>query len=60
MIDPVYELLEFTLVKTGPVLVLLERDNDVPPLSELLAEVARLKRVCQTARETRNGYAKSA
>lgn len=60
LIDPVYELLEFTLVKTGPVPVLLERDNDVPPLSELLAEVARLKRVCQRARETRNGYAKSA
>jgi len=40
--DPVLALLEWTLERTGPVPVLLERDNDVPELSVLLAEVARL------------------
>jgi uncharacterized protein len=60
VVDPVYELLELTLVQTGPVPVLLERDNDVPPLPELLSEVARLKRVYQRAQETRTRYAKSA
>ncbi len=43
VIDPVYELLEWTLARTGPRPVLLERDNDVPELSVLLAEVRRLK-----------------
>jgi uncharacterized protein (UPF0276 family) len=37
--EPVIELLEWTVERTGPVPVLLERDNDVPPLAELLAEV---------------------
>ena len=43
--DPVLELLEWTLQRTGPVPVLLERDNDVPELSELLAEVAVLRQI---------------
>ncbi len=42
VIDPVVALLEWTLERTGPVPVLLERDNFVPPLSELLAEVETL------------------
>ncbi len=40
---PVLELLEWTLERTGPMPVLLERDNDVPPLADLLAEVELLK-----------------
>jgi len=40
--DDVYELLAYTLRKTGPVPVLLERDNNVPPLDELLSEVDEL------------------
>jgi uncharacterized protein (UPF0276 family) len=47
--DPVYELLEWTLERTGPVPVLLERDNDVPPLAELLEEVGRLRQVYERA-----------
>ncbi|MEZ4225599.1 MAG: DUF692 domain-containing protein [Polyangiaceae bacterium] len=43
VIDPVIDLLEFTLRRVGPIPVLLERDNDVPPLAELLAEVASLQ-----------------
>ena len=41
--DPVLELLEWTIERAGPVPVLLERDNDVPELSELLREVAQLR-----------------
>ena len=41
--DPVYDLLEWTLERTGPVPVLLERDNNVPTLAELMAEVSRLR-----------------
>jgi uncharacterized protein (UPF0276 family) len=47
--DPVYELLEWTLERTGPVPVLLERDNDVPPLAELMSEVERLQQVYERA-----------
>lgn len=49
LIDPVYELLEWTLERTGPVPVLLERDNDIPPLAELLGEVKRLQAIYQRA-----------
>ncbi|MEM9067639.1 MAG: DUF692 domain-containing protein [Myxococcota bacterium] len=43
--DGVYELLEYTLKRMGPKPVLLERDNNIPPLEELLAEVARLQEI---------------
>ncbi|MCB9584417.1 MAG: DUF692 domain-containing protein [Polyangiaceae bacterium] len=49
IIDPVYELLEWTLERSGPRPVLLERDNDVPELPELLAEVSRLRGVYERA-----------
>lgn len=39
----VLALLERALARTGPVPVLLERDQAIPPLSELLAEVAKIK-----------------
>lgn len=43
--DPVLELLEWTIERAGAVPVLLERDNHVPELSELLAEVRVLREV---------------
>ena len=43
--DPVLKLLEWTIERTGPVPVLLERDNDVPELQSLLAEVSLLREV---------------
>jgi len=58
--DPVYELLAFALERTGPVPVLLERDNDVPPLAELLSEVAQLKRIYERTLRKRVAYAESA
>ncbi|MEO7034467.1 MAG: DUF692 domain-containing protein [Polyangiaceae bacterium] len=43
--DPVLELLEWTIERTGPVPVLLERDNEVPELSQLLAELEVLREI---------------
>lgn len=45
----VMALLERTLVETGPVPVLLERDQSIPPLAELLAEVRRIDEVWRRA-----------
>jgi len=47
--DDVYQLLDYTLRKIGPVPVLLERDNNVPPLDELLAEVDELWKIYRSA-----------
>ena len=43
--DDVLALLERTLARTGPVPVLLERDQAIPPLEELLREVAKVKAI---------------
>ena len=40
IIDPVLDLLAWTVARTGPVPVVLERDHNVPGMDELLAEVA--------------------
>jgi uncharacterized protein (UPF0276 family) len=58
VIDPVKELLEFTLERVGPVPLLLERDNDVPELAVLLAEVADLKVIYERATRAGAGTAK--
>ncbi len=47
--DPVLELLELTLRRSGPKPVLLERDNDVPELSELLREIDAVRAVYERA-----------
>jgi len=47
--DPVLALLGRVLERTGPVPVLLERDQNIPGLDELLAEVARIRAICATA-----------
>ncbi len=47
--DPVLELLAFTLQRSGPCPVLLERDNDVPELSELVREVRTLRAIYETS-----------
>ena len=52
--DAVYQLLDYTLRKTGPVPVLLERDNNVPPLDELLAEIDELWTIYRSATEDQN------
>lgn len=47
--DEVFELLEHTLRRTGPVPVLLERDQGFPEFDEIIAEVARLDAIYQRA-----------
>jgi uncharacterized protein (UPF0276 family) len=47
--DPVMDLLELTLLRSGPKPVLLERDNDVPPLAELLKELQAVRAVYDRA-----------
>ena len=47
----VYELLEYTLRRTGPVPVLLERDQNFPPFEELAAEVRKLDGIYRRATE---------
>ncbi len=44
VIEPVHDLLRRTVARTGPVPVVLERDNHVPPLDDLLAEAALVRR----------------
>ena len=45
IIDPVYELFEWTLDKIKPVPVLLERDFNIPELSELQVEMNNLRSI---------------
>jgi uncharacterized protein (UPF0276 family) len=47
--DEVYSLLDYALRRIGPVPVLLERDNEIPPLDDLLAEIARLWTIYRSA-----------
>lgn len=54
MVDPVLDLLTFTVARTGPVPVLLERDHHVPPLPALLAEVARAEAAYRRGIEARD------
>jgi hypothetical protein len=43
VIDPVLELLAWTVERTGPVPVVIERDHNVPPLDALLSEAERVE-----------------
>ncbi|MEZ5571563.1 MAG: DUF692 domain-containing protein [Halioglobus sp.] len=47
VIDPVWSLLEAAYRRLGPVPTLLERDFNLPPLPELLQEVARIRTLQQ-------------
>lgn len=49
VIDPVWALLEEAYRRVGPVPTLLERDFNIPPLSELLKEVQQVQRLQKAA-----------
>ena len=55
LVDPVLELLAWTVARIGPVPVLLERDHQVPPLAGLLAELARVEAAYQRGLASRQG-----
>ena len=48
IIDPVFDLFEWTIERTKPVPVLLERDFNIPDLEELNQEVNRLQAICDS------------
>lgn len=49
--DGVYDLLDYTLQRIGPKPILLERDNNIPPLDEQLEEIRRLAEIHTRAAE---------
>lgn len=48
--DEVFDLYDYAMKRMGPRWTLLERDNDIPPVEDLLAEVARLRAIEAAAR----------
>jgi uncharacterized protein (UPF0276 family) len=53
VIDPVWELYAHAVRRLGPVSTMIERDDNIPPLAELLAELDRARRiVADVQRET--------
>lgn len=51
IIDPVYELFDWTLSKVHSVPVLLERDFNIPEMDELQAEMKQLKKLIEKNRK---------
>jgi uncharacterized protein (UPF0276 family) len=49
--DRVWELYAGVIARTGPLPSLIERDNNVPPLEDLLAEASRAGRVLSTMKD---------
>jgi len=45
VIDPVFALYGRTVERIGPVSTMIERDDDIPPLGELVAELDRVRAV---------------
>jgi uncharacterized protein (UPF0276 family) len=58
--DPVLALLGRVLARTGPVPVVLERDQNIPALDDLLAEIARIRAVASAALGAAHHHAASA
>ena len=46
----VWDLYAHAIARVGPMPTLIERDNDIPALDVLLAEVRRAERILQNAR----------
>ncbi len=47
VIDPVWDLLAYTYQRFGNIPTLLERDFNIPPITELLGEIARIRQLQQ-------------
>jgi hypothetical protein len=50
IVDDVWALYEDVIARTGPLPTLIERDNNVPPLAEILGEARRADRVMAAAK----------
>jgi uncharacterized protein (UPF0276 family) len=53
--EPVWSLLEYIIERIGPRPVLIERDDNLPPFAELMAERGRAQAILAHARETISG-----
>ena len=60
VINRVWKLYERAISRAGPVPTLIERDANVPPLADLLAEASRAERVLDAERQRRNSRAVAA
>ena len=60
VINRVWKLYERAISRVGPVPTLIERDANVPPLADLLAEACRADRVLDAERQRRNSRAVAA
>src|SRR5881392_387305 len=49
--DPVWELYAAAVRRFGPVSTMIERDDHIPPLAELCAELAQARALCAAALE---------
>jgi len=49
VVDGVWDLYAHAVRRFGPVATMIERDDKIPPFAELTAELARARRVAQTA-----------
>ena len=49
VIDPVWALYERAIRRLGPVATMIERDDQIPPLADLVVEVDRARRAADTA-----------
>ncbi len=52
VIDPVWDLYAQAVRRFGQVSCMIERDDNIPPLSDLLAELDKARRIAASARET--------
>ena len=57
IIDPVWELLDFAYQRFGVFPTLLERDENIPPLADLLPELRRIRAAQQRHAEQGDGLA---
>ncbi len=60
VVDPVWQLLERTYRRVGPLPTLLERDFNLPPLAELLAEVETVRALLGMHRKQEGQHADAA
>jgi uncharacterized protein (UPF0276 family) len=48
--DPVWELYEYATQRLGPVATMIERDDRIPPLADLVAELGRARHIAASVR----------
>lgn len=47
IIDPVWDLYQFALQRFGPISTMIERDDNIPPLADLLKELGQAKAIAE-------------